>query len=62
MALVETSELPAYQRTLAELGPREALRADPALFRGATLWRGELVCEGVAESLGLPHRPLSELL
>jgi alanine dehydrogenase len=59
-ALTNTT-LPFVEK-LAELGPCEAVRADPALFRGATAWRGELVCDGVAESLGLPHRELSELL
>jgi alanine dehydrogenase len=59
-ALTNTT-LPFIEK-LAEQGVAPALRGDPALFRGATVWRGELVCDGVAESLGLPHRPLSELL
>jgi alanine dehydrogenase len=47
---------------LASHGPVEALRRDPALAQGANVWRGEIVCEGVAESLGMAYRPLSELL
>ena len=37
-------------------------RADPALALGANVWRGHVVSEGVAESLGLAYRPLDELL
>jgi alanine dehydrogenase len=59
-ALTNTT-LPFVEK-LAELGTGAALRADPALFRGVNVFRGEVVCAGVAESLGLPHRPLEELL
>jgi alanine dehydrogenase len=59
-ALTNTT-LPFVEK-LAGLGTREAVRGDPALFRGATVWSGELVCDGVAESLGLPGRALEELL
>jgi alanine dehydrogenase len=38
------------------------VRGDPALSQGANVWRGSVVCQGVAESLGLPHQPLEELL
>ena len=51
-----------YIDQIARLGVADALRGDPALREGANLWRGEVVCEGVAESLGLPYRPLAELL
>lgn len=51
-----------YLERIAELGVADAVRDDPSLQMGANLWRGELVCEGVAESLGLPYRRLSELL
>lgn len=51
-----------YVEKMAQLGIEEALRADSALASGVNLWRGEVVCEGVAESLGLPYRGLSELL
>jgi alanine dehydrogenase len=43
-----------YVEAMAELGVEEALRRDPALALGANVWRGEIVCEGVADSLGLP--------
>jgi alanine dehydrogenase len=52
----------SYVEAIAELGAEEAIRRDPALALGANVWRGEIVCEGVAESLGLPYRPLAELL
>jgi alanine dehydrogenase len=38
------------------------VRRDPALSQGANVWRGEIVCQGVAESLGLPYRPVEELI
>jgi alanine dehydrogenase len=47
-----------YVEKLAALGAEEAVRRDPALALGANVWRGELVCEGVAESLGLRYTPL----
>jgi alanine dehydrogenase len=49
------------ERIVAQ-GVEEAVRSDPALAQGANLWRGELVCRGVAESLGLPYRDLASLL
>jgi alanine dehydrogenase len=51
-----------FVECIAELGVAEAVRRDPALQFGANVWKGEVVCEGVAESLGLPYRPLAELL
>lgn len=51
-----------YLEKLAGLGPEEAVRQDPALALGANVWRGEVVCEGVAESLGLRHTPLERVL
>jgi alanine dehydrogenase len=52
----------SYVEALAGLGVEEALRRDPVLRQGANLWRGELVCPGVAASLGLPLAPLAERL
>jgi len=51
-----------YVEAIAELGVEEAVRCDAALCQGANVWRGEIVCQGVAESLGLPYRSLEELL
>jgi alanine dehydrogenase len=51
-----------YVEAITELGVEEAVRCDAALSQGANVWRGEIVCEGVAESLGLPYRPIEELL
>jgi alanine dehydrogenase len=51
-----------YVRDIAELGVVQAVRSDPALALGANVWQGEIVCRGVAESLGIPYRPLAEVL
>jgi alanine dehydrogenase len=55
------STLP-YVEHIARLGVEAAMRADAALRHGANVWRGAVVCEGVAESLGLPYQPLEQLL
>ncbi len=47
---------------IAERGVEEAVRLDPTLALGVNVWRGSIVCEGVAESLGLPAERLSSLL
>jgi alanine dehydrogenase len=52
----------AHVEAIVELGVEEAVRRDPALSQGANVWRGEIVCQGVAESLELPYRPVEELL
>jgi alanine dehydrogenase len=49
-----------YVEHIAGFGLEEALRRDAALRQGVNLWRGEVTCEGVAESLGLPYRPLED--
>jgi alanine dehydrogenase len=59
-ALTNTT-LPFVER-IAGSGLEAAVRADPALALGVNVWRGEVVCEGVAESLGIPHRRLEDLL
>jgi alanine dehydrogenase len=51
-----------YVEAIAELGVEEAVRRDAALSGGAIVWRGEIVCRGVAESLELPYRQLEELI
>ena len=51
-----------YIEQMAELGLEEALRRDPTLARGANVWRGEIVCEGVAESLDEDVADLAKLL
>ena len=47
---------------LANLGWRDALRADPALALGLHTHEGSLTCEPVAEAHGLPSLPLTEVL
>ena len=59
-ALTNTT-LPYVER-MADLGVVEALRSDPSLALGVNVWRGAVVCEGVAEAHGLPARPLDEVL
>ncbi len=51
-----------YVQKIAELGVTEAVRRDPALALGVNLWHGDVTCEGVAEALDLPYRPLRELV
>jgi alanine dehydrogenase len=47
---------------IAAVGVAGAVRGNPALAAGVNVWRGEIVCDGVAESLGLPCGDLQELL
>ena len=60
LALTNTT-LP-FVECMSELGVAEALRSDPALAQGANIVGADVVCEGVAESLGLPYTPLTEAL
>ena len=60
LALTNTT-LP-YVMQLAALGAEGAVRVDPALARGANVWRGEIVCQGVADSLGLEPADLASLV
>ena len=59
-ALTNTT-LPYIER-IAEIGVAEALRTDHSLALGANVWRGEVVCEGVAEAHDLPLRSLEAAL
>lgn len=51
-----------YVQEIAGRGVAQAVQSDPALAQGANVWRGEVVCEGVAESLGLAGRSLASQL
>ena len=51
-----------YLQEIAARGVAEALRRDASLRLGANLWHGEVVCEGVAESLSLPYTPIASLI
>ncbi len=51
-----------YVLALAERGVAESTAADPGLLAGVNTYRGEITCRPVAESLGRPYRPLSDLL
>jgi alanine dehydrogenase len=59
-ALTNTT-LPYVER-LATEGLVQAVCSEPALAQGANVWAGEIVCQGVAESLGMPYRPLEDVL
>jgi alanine dehydrogenase len=48
-----------YVQALTQ-GIEAAVQADPDLALGVNVWHGQLVCEGVAESLGLDWKPLAE--
>jgi alanine dehydrogenase len=41
-----------FALALASAGARQAVRADPALARGVNIWRGQIVHEAVAQSVG----------
>jgi alanine dehydrogenase len=41
-----------YVLDLADRGPREAVRANPALARGVNVWRGRVIHPAVASALG----------
>ena len=51
-----------YILRMAELGVEGALREDPQLATGVSLWRGSVVCNGVAESIGQASRSIADLL
>ncbi|MBW8480757.1 alanine dehydrogenase [Actinomadura parmotrematis] len=51
-----------YAVQIADLGWRDALRADPALALGLNTHAGELVYAQVAEAHGLAHTPLEDVL
>jgi alanine dehydrogenase len=55
-ALTNTT-LPFIER-IAELGAPGAVAVEPSLALGANIWRGHLVHEGVADSVGLPCEAL----
>jgi len=59
-ALTNTT-LPFVER-IAERGIEAALREEPALALGLNVWRGHVVCEGVAEAHALPMRSLADVL
>jgi alanine dehydrogenase len=51
-----------FVEAIAVQGVEGAVRSDTALARGANIWRGEVVCPGVAESLELPYTPIESRL
>jgi alanine dehydrogenase len=44
-----------YVSKLANIGYRAALAADPALFKGLNVLKGDLVCRAVAEGVGIDY-------
>ena len=62
MTLALTNATLPYIVRMANQGVEAALRADPLLATGVNLWRGEVVCEGVAEAMGAESRSLDSVL
>jgi alanine dehydrogenase len=52
----------SYLLAIASQGVEAAVAQSPSLALGVNLWRGEVVCEGVAEALGVPPKPLAQLV
>jgi alanine dehydrogenase len=59
-ALTNTTQ--PFVEQIGAVGVHEAVRANAALALGANVWRGAVVCEGVAESLDLPFQSLASAL
>ncbi|MDR3375621.1 MAG: alanine dehydrogenase [Ancalomicrobiaceae bacterium] len=51
-----------FALALADKGWKEALKADKHLANGLNVHAGQIVCPAVAEALGLPLKPLAEVL
>ena len=51
-----------YALKLANKGFAAAIRADAGLREGVNTYAGHITYEAVAESQGLPFRPVSELI
>jgi alanine dehydrogenase len=51
-----------FVEAIAAQGIEGAVGSDASLARGANVWRGDVVCPGVAESLELPYTPLESLV
>lgn len=51
-----------FVERMASHGVLAAVREDPVLRLGVNVFRGELTCDGVAESIGLPHTPIERVL
>ncbi|EZP71660.1 Alanine dehydrogenase [Sphingomonas paucimobilis] len=47
---------------IADLGWKEALRADPHLLDGLNVWDGKVTYRAVAEALDLPHTPAEQAI
>jgi len=48
-----------YVSKLADQGYQEALKNDPALFKGLNVLKGKLVCEAVAQGVGMEYTACS---
>ncbi|MDP9727581.1 alanine dehydrogenase [Alicyclobacillus tolerans] len=51
-----------YALQLANLGAEKAVAANEALAKGVNVYRGHVTYQAVADSLGLPYTPLSNLV
>jgi alanine dehydrogenase len=60
--LALTSATLPYLLALVAEGTAPALRADPALARGLTIWDDQLTCAPTAAALGLPAADVATVL
>ena len=51
-----------YVRRLANLGYEEAIASNKSLIRGVNLFKGNVTCKAVADSLGLEYTPIEALV
>ncbi len=51
-----------YLMPLADLGPKEAMRADPGLARGLNTYDGHVTYEAVARAQDRPYTPVEDVL
>jgi alanine dehydrogenase len=51
-----------YAERIANVGVVEAVRESPALAKGVNCWDGACTYEGVADGVGVPYTPLSQML
>ena len=50
-----------YVRRLANLGYEEAIASSKSLIKGVNLFKGNVTCKAVADSLGLEYIPIEAL-
>jgi len=51
-----------YALKIANKGYKQALGEDKALAKGLNLFKGKVICEGIAKTHSLPYHPVNEIL